>query len=63
MTRMHCRKDQIKDEFKRVMKLTIGAFQDFWFERFLVQVACWSPEHLENISMSQTYWIGRRRNS
>lgn len=53
---MYCRKDQIKDEFKRVMKLTMELFKIFGLKDFWFRLSRWSPEHLEKYINEPKNW-------
>ena len=51
-----CRKDQIKDEFKRVMELTLSYFKIFGLENYWFRLSKWSPEHLDKYINEPENW-------
>ncbi|MSR84885.1 threonine--tRNA ligase [Candidatus Uhrbacteria bacterium] len=53
---IYCRKDQIKDEFKRVMELTMGYFKIFGLENFWFRLSKWSPDHLDKYVNEPDNW-------
>jgi threonyl-tRNA synthetase len=53
---IYCRKDQIKDEFKRVMELTMGYFRTFGLESYWFRLSKWSPDHLEKYVNQPENW-------
>lgn len=53
---MYCRKDQIKDEFKGVIELTINYFKIFGLENFWFRLSKWSPDHLEKYVNQPENW-------
>jgi threonyl-tRNA synthetase len=53
---IYCRKDQIKDEFKRVMELTKGYFQTFGLENYWFRLSKWSPEHTDKYINQPENW-------
>ncbi|MBM3204710.1 threonine--tRNA ligase, partial [Candidatus Uhrbacteria bacterium] len=53
---IYCRKDQIKDEFKRVMHLTMRYFEIFGLENYWFRLSKWSPEHLDKYINEPENW-------
>ncbi len=53
---MYCRKDQIKDEFKGVMQLTMNYFKIFGLENYWFRLSKWSPEHLDKYVNEPENW-------
>lgn len=53
---MYCRKDQIKDEFKGVMELTMNYFKIFGLDNFWFRLSKWSPEHLDKYVNQPENW-------
>lgn len=53
---IYCRKDQIKDEFKRVMELTMKYFQIFGLQNYWFRLSKWSPEHLDKYINEPENW-------
>ncbi len=53
---IYCRKDQIKDEFKRVMQLTIEYFHVFKLKDYSFRLSLWSPEHLDKYVNEPENW-------
>ena len=53
---MYCRKDQIKDEFKGVMELTMNYFKVFGLENYWFRLSKWSPDHLEKYVNEPANW-------
>ncbi len=53
---IYCRKDQIKDEFKKVMELIIHYFSLFKLENYWFRLSKWSPDHLEKYINQPENW-------
>ena len=53
---IYCRKDQIKDEFKAVMKLTMRHFEIFGLEDYWFRLSKWSPEHTDKYVDQPENW-------
>jgi len=53
---IYCRKDQIKDEFKAVMELTMKYFEIFGLKDYWFRLSKWSPEHLEKYINEPANW-------
>ncbi|MCX6778903.1 MAG: threonine--tRNA ligase, partial [Candidatus Magasanikbacteria bacterium] len=53
---IYCRKDQIKDEFKRVLELTMKYFEIFGLKDYWFRLSKWSPEHLEKYINEPANW-------
>ncbi|MBU0545729.1 threonine--tRNA ligase [Patescibacteria group bacterium] len=53
---IYCRKDQIKEEFKGVMELTMNYFKIFNLENYWFRLSKWSPEHLEKYVNQPENW-------
>lgn len=53
---MYCRKDQIKDEFKKVMELTMSYFKTFRLENYWFRLSRWSPLHKEKYIDEPENW-------
>ncbi|MBI4992732.1 MAG: threonine--tRNA ligase [Candidatus Magasanikbacteria bacterium] len=53
---IYCRKDQIKAEFKSVMKLTMGLFAIFGLKDYWFRLSKWSPDHLEKYVNEPKNW-------
>lgn len=53
---IYCRKDQIKDEFKRVMEMTMMYFRVFGLSDYWFRLSRWSPEHLDKYINQPDNW-------
>lgn len=53
---MYCRRDQIKDEFKGVMELTMRYFEIFNLKDYWFRLSKWSPDHLEKYINEPENW-------
>jgi len=53
---IYCRKDQIKDEFKGVMELTMNYFKIFGLEDYWFRLSKWSPDHLDKYVNQPENW-------
>ncbi|MBI5654493.1 threonine--tRNA ligase [Candidatus Uhrbacteria bacterium] len=53
---IYCRKDQIKDEFKKVMELTMTYFRIFGLKDYWFRLSKWSPDHLEKYINQPENW-------
>jgi len=53
---IYCRKDQIKQEFKSVMELTMKYFDIFGLENYWFRLSKWSPDHLEKYINEPENW-------
>lgn len=53
---IYCRKDQIKDEFKRVMELTMSYFKTFGLQDYWFRLSKWSPDHTEKYIDQPENW-------
>jgi len=53
---IYCRKDQIKDEFKKVIKLTMRYFEIFGLKKYWFRLSKWGPEHLEKYINEPENW-------
>lgn len=53
---IYCRKDQIKDEFKKVMELTMNYFKIFGLENYWFRLSKWSPEHTDKYINQPENW-------
>jgi len=53
---IYCRKDQIKDEFKSVLQMTIRYFEIFGLKDFWFRLSKWSPDHLEKYVNEPENW-------
>lgn len=53
---IYCRRDQIKDEFKGVMELTMNYFEIFGLNNFWFRLSKWSPDHLEKYINEPENW-------
>lgn len=53
---IYCRKDQIKDEFKKVMVLMMEYFKVFGLENYWFRLSKWSPEHLDKYINQPENW-------
>ncbi len=53
---IYCTKEQIKDEFKRVMELTMNYFKIFGLTNYWFRLSKWSPEHKEKYIDQPENW-------
>jgi threonyl-tRNA synthetase len=53
---IYCRKEQIKDEFARVLAMTQEYFRIFGFEDYWFRLSKWSPEHTEKYIDEPENW-------
>ncbi len=53
---MYLRKDQIKDEFKAVLKLTMEYFELFGLKDYWFRLSKWSPDHTEKYIDEPENW-------
>jgi threonyl-tRNA synthetase len=53
---IYCRKDQIKQEFKSVMELTMKYFDIFGLKDYWFRLSKWSPDHLEKYINEPENW-------
>jgi threonyl-tRNA synthetase len=53
---IYCRKDQIKDEFKKVMELIMSYFEIFELRDFWFRLSKWSPDHVEKYINQPENW-------
>lgn len=53
---IYCRKDQIKDEFKAVMELTMRYFEIFDLGDYWFRLSKWSPEHTDKYVNQPENW-------
>lgn len=53
---IYCRKDQIKEEFERVLELIISYFKIFNLENYWFRLSKWSPDHLEKYINQPDNW-------
>ncbi len=53
---IYCRKDQIKDEFERVMRLTMSYFKIFGLENYWFRLSKWSPAHTDKYINEPDNW-------
>ncbi len=53
---IYCRKDQIKDEFKAVMRMMIQYFELFGLQDYWFRLSKWSPDHLEKYLNEPENW-------
>lgn len=53
---IYCTKDQIKDEFKAVMKLTLEYFQIFGLKDYWFRLSKWDPAHTEKYINEPENW-------
>ncbi|MFA6429600.1 MAG: threonine--tRNA ligase [Patescibacteria group bacterium] len=53
---IYCRKDQIKDEFKRVLSLVIEYFRIFGLKDYWFRLSKWSPDHVEKYINQPENW-------
>lgn len=53
---IYCRKDQIEEEFKKVIKLTLEHFKVFGLKDFWFRLSCWGPDHLDKYINEPENW-------
>jgi len=53
---IYCRKDQVKDEFKRVIELTMCYFKLFNLDNFWFRLSKWSPDHADKYINEPENW-------
>lgn len=53
---LYCTKDQIKDEFTKVLKLTMNYFEIFGLKDYWFRLSKWSPEHKEKYIDEPKNW-------
>lgn len=53
---IYCRKDQVKDEFKKVMELTMGYFKIFGLEDYWFRLSKWDPKHTDKYIDQPQNW-------
>ena len=53
---IYCRKDQIKDEFKAVMELTMEYFKIFGLTEYWFRLSKWSPDHTDKYIDEPANW-------
>jgi threonyl-tRNA synthetase len=53
---IYCRKDQIKDEFKAVMQMTMNYFKVFGLDNYWFRLSKWSPEHVDKYINQPENW-------
>ncbi len=53
---IYCRKDQVKDEFKAVMELTMDYFKIFGLEDYWFRLSKWSPGHTDKYFNEPENW-------
>src|SRR3989338_5860003 len=53
---IYCRKDQIKDEFKKVMELTKFYFDLFGLRNYWFRLSRWNPDHVEKYINEPENW-------
>lgn len=53
---IYCRKSQIKEEFKNVMKLTMDYFKIFGLNDYWFRLSKWDPSHLEKYVNEPDNW-------
>jgi len=53
---MYCRKDQIKDEFRGVLELTINYFTLFGLKDYWFRLSKWDPKHTEKYINEPENW-------
>lgn len=53
---IYCRKDQIKDEFKKVMVLMMEYFKIFGLDNYWFRLSKWSPDHLDKYINQPENW-------
>lgn len=53
---IYCRKDQVKDEFKAVMEMTMDYFRIFGLENYWFRLSKWSPDHTDKYFDEPENW-------
>lgn len=53
---IYCRKDQIKDEFAAVVRLTQGYFETFGLENYWFRLSKWDPAHTDKYISQPDNW-------
>jgi len=53
---IYCRKDQIKDEFKSVLKLNMEVFETFHLHDYWFRLSKWSPDHTDKYINEPENW-------
>lgn len=53
---IYCRKDQVKDEFKRVMQLTTRHFEIFGLKNYWFRLSLWDSSHTEKYIDEPENW-------
>ncbi|MEX0917966.1 MAG: threonine--tRNA ligase [Candidatus Paceibacterota bacterium] len=53
---IYCRKDQIKDEFKAVMELTMNYFETFGLSEYWFRLSKWDPERKDKYFDEPASW-------
>lgn len=53
---IYCRKDQIKDEFKKVIELTLEHFSIFNLKDYWFRLSLWSPDHTDKYIDEPENW-------
>jgi len=53
---IYCRKDQIADEFRRVLALTIGYFKIFGLKDYYFRLSKWHPAHTDKYINEPENW-------
>lgn len=53
---IYCRKDQIKEEFKKVLELNLEYFKIFGLRNYWFRLSKWSPKHLEKYINEPKNW-------
>jgi threonyl-tRNA synthetase len=54
---IYCRQDQIKEEFKKVLELTMQYFKIFGLTNYWFRLSKWSPEHLDKYINEPENWM------
>ncbi len=54
---LYCRKDQIKDEFKRVLEMVLAYFKIFGLDNYSFRLSRWSPDHVDKYINEPENWI------
>ncbi len=53
---IYCRKDQVKEEFKAVMEMTMDYFRIFGLENYWFRLSKWSPDHTDKYFDEPENW-------
>lgn len=53
---IYCRRDQIQDEFKKVMELVMDYFRVFGFEKYWFRLSKWDPHHTDKYINEPENW-------